>query len=217
MNKALGIIDAQRGFMPESEGTKLNYKGFGELAVPNGEYIVPAVNGLLAAFAARGLVTFTTQDWHPYSTAHFSDSPDFINTWPRHCVAETEGAKLHPSLNLPAGTKRFYKGFTPLEDATEDLSYSGFYAADKTRLTSLPESLIKENIDMLYLGGLALDYCVGKTALDFKQKLGIDVIVAIDATQGISDESSQTMLGEFARNGVRTAFSEDIIQELQRS
>lgn len=214
MNKALGIIDAQRGFMAELEGAKLNYKGFGELAVPNGEYIVPAVNGLLAAFAARGLVTFTTQDWHPHNTAHFSDNPNFINTWPRHCVAETDGAKLHPYINLPAGTNRFYKGFTPLKDATEDLSYSGFYAADKTRLTSLPESLSKESIDTLYLGGLALDYCVGKTALDFKQRLGIDVIVAIDATKGITEESSQAMLAEFARHGVKTALSADIIQDL---
>lgn len=217
MNKALGIIDAQRGFMPEAEGLRLGAKGFGELAVPDGEYIVPAVNGLLAAFAAKGLKTFTTQDWHPHSTAHFSETPDYVNNWPRHCVGGTNGAKLHPLINLPLSTEHFYKGFEPLNDASEDLSYSGFYAADEARLQTLPEALRAADIQTLYLGGLALDYCVGKTALDFKKNLGINVIVAIDATKGIGEESSQAMLAEFARAGIKTALSADVIRDLERN
>ncbi|HSX16139.1 MAG TPA: hypothetical protein VLF40_05080 [Candidatus Saccharimonadales bacterium] len=93
---ALGVIDVQPGFMPAEEGLRLGLPGFGELPVPGGQEIVPKMNRLMAAFAAAGHPIFTTQDFHPRETAHFSETPDYETTWPVHCV----GGGCTGDLNL---------------------------------------------------------------------------------------------------------------------
>ncbi|HVX23879.1 MAG TPA: isochorismatase family protein [Candidatus Saccharimonadales bacterium] len=215
MTKALGIIDAQRGFMPATEEFTPNY-GFGELPVANGHEIVPILNRLIAACALAGHRVFTTQDWHPHRTAHFAAedaAPNFVTTWPVHCVDGTLGAELHPDLQLPGSRERFIKGFDALERGEDDTSYSGYYAVDPVLGHSLPELLEKHHVTEVLLGGLALDYCVGKTALDLRTKLGLDVIVAIDATRGIAPDSVDAMLDDFQRAGVQTTTTDEWLQE----
>ncbi|MEO7904303.1 MAG: hypothetical protein ABIR91_00755, partial [Candidatus Saccharimonadales bacterium] len=90
------IVDAQRGFMPATEGERLRMAGFGELGVDGGENIVAPLNRLTVAFGKLGAAIATTQDFHPATTAHFADEPNFVNTWPVHCVAGTPGSQLHP-------------------------------------------------------------------------------------------------------------------------
>jgi nicotinamidase/pyrazinamidase len=214
-NIALGIIDEQRGFMPASEGIRLGQQGFGELPVPGGEEIITPTNQLLGAFAAIGADVFTTQDWHPHITAHFSDNPDFATNWPVHCVDGTLGAELHPELELPAYRERFIKGFEPLEHGEDDTSYSAHYAEHAATGISLPEWLRHRQPETVYLAGLALDYCVGKTALDLKVKDGFDVTVVLDATRGISPESTNATLEEFAANGVKVTDTRAVLAELK--
>lgn len=213
--KAVGIIDAQRGFMPLEEGTHLHRDGFGELPVTDGESIVPVVNRLLGVYATLGYDLFTTQDWHPYDTAHFSETPNFTTTWPRHCVDGQPGAELHPNIITPPQTERFTKGSEVLEHGEDDLSYSGYYAEDPTTGGTLPEWLKNRGIKEVLLGGLALDYCVGRTALDLRTKLGLDVIVAIDATRGINDTSVKAMLEAFDEHGITTTLSDEWIDHLE--
>ncbi len=212
----LGIIDAQRGFMPESEGQRLGVAGFGELTVPHGEKIVPNICRLLNSFAMYDFSTFTTQDWHPTRTAHFSQQPDFANTWPRHCVAATPGAELHPYIELPSTNRSFVKGTEPLRSGKEDTSYSAYYAHHRWSDERLPDWLAKVNTETVYLGGLALEECVGKSALDLKKKVGVNVTVVTDATAGIAPVASRRMLQEFERAGVRTATTEQVIRAVAR-
>lgn len=214
MNKAILIIDAQRGFMPASEGEKLGLDGFGELPVQHGETTVNPVNRLLGMAATLGFETATTQDWHPYETAHFTDEgvePNFTTTWPRHCVAGTPGAELHPEIKLPRGTRRFTKGSEHLTRGEDDLSYSGYYAEDPTTGHTLPEWLKARNITEIVLGGLALDYCVGKTALDLRQKLAVDVTLALDATAPVAPETGQAMLRQLITSGVHLATTDELL------
>jgi len=215
MSKALGIIDVQRGFMPAEEGTNLNELGFGELAVPDGELVVPPANRLLAAFAGHGLLTFTSQDWHPAQTAHFSTHPDFVNNWPVHCVANSPGAELHPGLKVLPDTVAFKKGIDALLKDQKDTSYSAYFSWDKDNRT-LPDVLSRRGITEVTLGGLALDYCVGKTAIDLKTRIPhMEVTVAIDATKGITDEASEHMLEDFKNFGIQTKSTDQIIAELE--
>lgn len=214
--KALGIIDAQRGFMPAAEGQRLQQPGFGELPVENGQDIVLPVNRLLNAYAENHLQTFTTQDWHPSKTAHFAEEPNFTTTWPKHCVAGTDGAKLHPELELPEFNIRFVKGFEALLRGEDDTSYSGFYAqAENIDQTALPHFLQGRGIKEVVLGGLALDYCVGKTALDLRTRIGMEVTVAIDATRGIADESQAAMLEELGAVGIKIATVAEILETIE--
>lgn len=212
--KAIGIIDAQRGFMPKTEGERLKIAGFGELPVINGEQIVNPINRLLSAYIVNNYGVFTTQDWHPAKTAHFNRNPNFQTTWPVHCVAGTPGAELHPNIKVPKQNTRFLKGYEPLDKGEDDNSYSGYYALNPETDTTLPQWLKDNKIKQILLGGLALDYCVGKTALDIKQKLDIDVIIALDGTRYINTNTTEEIIEEFNQNNIKLTTSEHWISEM---
>lgn len=213
-NIALGIIDAQRGFMPLEEGKRLSVPGFGELPISNGEKIVPIVNKLITRFALAQLPVFTTQDWHPADTAHFAETPNFTTTWPVHCVANTPGAELHPEISAPQSAIRIKKGMEKLQRGEDDTSYSGYNGIDESG-EALADKLKRHQVRTVVLGGLALDYCVGATAMDLRNKADIDVVVALDATRSVAQETGQTMLDSFDQNGIRTMTANEIIQQLE--
>lgn len=210
---AFGVIDAQRGFMPAAEGVRLGVAGFGELPVAGGEQIVGNVNKLMAAVALRGGQVFTTQDWHPRETAHFADEPNFTTTWPVHCVGDTPGAALHPELNLPTGTMQFKKGTDVLARGEDDNSYSGYYGRNEQG-ELLGDVLSQQGITRIILGGLALDYCVGRTAIDLRTRFGAEVTVVTDATRGIADASVDAMIAQFDQLGIQTTTTDAMLQEL---
>ncbi len=82
---------------------------------------------LLATKAYATVVA--TRDHHIDPGAHFSDTPDFVDSWPRHCVVGTPGEEFHPPLEPALFDEIFYKG----EYAA---AYSGFEgaSADGVRL-----------------------------------------------------------------------------------
>lgn len=215
MQEALIIIDAQRGFMPAEEGERLEIAGFGELPIRDGEQIVRPINQLIEAFAGKQALVITTQDWHPAQTAHFAEKPNFTTTWPTHCVADTLGASLHPQVTLPAAIKQYIKGTEALIDGADDTSYSAYYATNQEKTTTLPELLQKYDIHKITLAGLALDYCVDKTAQDLRIKLGLDVSVAIDATRGISEATSQAAKDTWHSLGIHIVNTQDIIARIK--
>ena len=108
MSRALIIVDVQNDFC---EGGSLAVKGGAELAGAISEY-VDAHHGQFDHVVA-------TQDWHVDPGAHFSDDPDFVDSWPKHCVAGTRGAELHPDLDTEYIQAYFRKG-------QYTAAYSGF-------------------------------------------------------------------------------------------
>jgi len=196
-----GLIDVQCGFMPASEGMRLGRPGFGELAVPTGEALVPLLNQLTSTAGASGLQIFTTQDWHPQATAHFAEVPNYTTTWPVHCVAGSAGAALHPDLVVPTGAHQFIKGMEVLQDGADDTSYSGWNGATRDGLT-LAAYLAAQHTHTVYLAGLALDYCVAHTALDVLQKGGYTVVVIEDATRPVAPATGAAMRARLLQAGV---------------
>jgi nicotinamidase/pyrazinamidase len=203
---AYGIIDAQAGFMP----VQVAVAGTGELGVGEGDLIIPLVNQLTQYALGCGWDVFTTQDWHPAQTAHFSATPNFTTTWPVHCVAGTAGATIHPEIAVPASATIFHKGMEVLNDGADDTSYSGYYAHTDDGLT-LPAWLVQRQISHVYLVGLAFDYCVGSTALDLVQRCGVAVSVIIDATRPVAMASQQTMLARMAAAGVTVTTTNEVM------
>jgi len=157
---ALVIVDVQNDFLPG-----------GNLAVPNGDQVVPVLNRYIAAFAAKQLPIFATRDWHPADHCSFQAQG---GPWPPHCIADSEGAAFAPSLKLPAGTTVISKAVTQDKDA-----YSGFEGTDlDARLRDL-------GAQRLLIGGLATDYCVLNTV---KDALGHDyeVLLLTDAIRAVN-------------------------------
>ena len=195
-NEALIVVDVQNDFC---EG--------GALAVPGGNAIVPRVNQLIAHHDHVVL----TQDWHPaghasfaashegaepFSTRPFSYGPQTL--WPTHCVQGTKGAEFHPDLESTKAEMIVRKGFHRGID-----SYSAFRENDRMTRTGLDGYLKARGIMKIELCGLALDFCVGWSALDALQA-GFDVSVAVDATAAIDlDGSRKRILAEMRQGGIK--------------
>jgi nicotinamidase/pyrazinamidase len=175
MAEALIIVDFQNDF---TSG--------GALAVSNGDEIAERVNRLAAD--ERFALVLATRDWHPADHGSFQERG---GPWPVHCVQETEGAQLHPSLDQANVDVIVDKGQDP-----ETEGYSGFEG------TNLGELLRERDIDQVTVVGLATDYCVKNTALDALRE-GFEVVVDTEGVRGVdaNDGDSERALEELRQAG----------------
>ena len=146
---ALIVVDVQNDFADPGGG----------LSVAGGTDVIPVLNREIASARAAGAIVVYTQDWHPPSTPHFAKDGGI---WPVHCVADSWGAELHPTLVVDGPVVR--KGVRG-EDG-----YSGFTTRDPGTGTEAPtglEDLLRDHgAQRVVVGGLATDYCIKATALD---------------------------------------------------
>jgi nicotinamidase/pyrazinamidase len=196
MSRALIIVDVQNDFC---EG--------GSLAIKGGADVAGAISEYVDAHHLQFDHIVATQDWHIDPGAHFSESPDLIDSWPPHCVAGTRGAELHPDLDTEYIQAYFQKGqFTAAysgfegilapEDAvpTGDTKLGAMplpddaaaFAADEDAI-GLDDWLQSHDVEDVVIVGLATDYCVMATSLDAVQA-GYSVTVIRDLTAGIADD-----------------------------
>ena len=183
MGRALIIVDVQNDFC---EG--------GSLAVAGGAAVASAVNDLTAGEEYDAIVA--TSDFHVSPGDHFSENPDFVSTWPAHCVAGTEGAALHPNLDQGPIEAVFRKG-------RYEAAYSGFEGrtgADADGAT-LQDWLAERDVDTVDVCGIATDHCVRATALD-AANLGLRTRVLLDFTAGVAPDTTAVALTELGEAGV---------------
>ena len=176
MSRALIVVDVQNDFC---EG--------GSLAVSGGAAVASGISELLGSEHGYDHVV-ATQDHHIDPGAHFSENPDYIDSWPVHCVAGTPGADFHPKLvNRP-----FEAVFTKGEYAA---AYSGFEGAADGE--SLAEWLADHEVSEVDVVGIATDYCVRATALD-AAAAGLKTRVLLDLTAAVAPGRLDATLADFA-------------------
>src|ERR687893_3038537 len=145
MSRALIIVDVQNDFC---EG--------GSLAVDGGAAVAAGISGALTNGPWDHVVA--TKDYHIDPGAHFGNPPDYVDSWPRHCVVGTPGSEFHPDLTTDRVEAIFHKG----EHAA---AYSGFEGhADDGEC--LADWLRRHGVDRVDVVGIATDHCVRATALD---------------------------------------------------
>jgi nicotinamidase/pyrazinamidase len=175
---ALIVVDVQNDFC---EG--------GSLAVAGGA----AVAAEVAARYGDYDQVVATRDYHVDPGAHFSDQPDFVDSWPVHCVAGTPGASFHPALDVAGIQAVFSKG----EYAA---AYSGFEGATPDG-TTLLDWLRAHNVSDVDVVGIATDHCVRATALDAAAN-GFRTRVLLDLTAGVAAPTVETALARLRDAGV---------------
>ena len=186
MSRALFIIDVQNDF---TEG--------GALGVDGGAAVAAGITNLLAQHPDRYDHVFASRDWHDADSdngGHFAlgAEPDFVATWPVHCVADTPGAEYHPALNTDAVTVHVRKGQgSPAYSIFEGRTDDGSTVADKL------DELGVIDIDVV---GIATDHCVRASALDALEH-GRGVRVLTDLVAGVGKESSTAALAELGHAG----------------
>jgi len=178
---ALIIVDVQNDFC---EG--------GSLAVTGGTEVAHGINALLAGATEYAHVV-ATKDFHIDPGSHFSEHPDYVDSWPVHCVAETAGADFHPDLHTDPIEAVFTKG-------QYCAAYSGFEGAQDDG-TSLADWLRARDVDRVDVVGIATDYCVKATAAD-AVAAGFTTRVLLDLTAGVSPASTAAAVDALRAAGV---------------
>lgn len=197
MNKALIVVDVQPDFLPG-----------GPLGVPDGDKVIPELIKMMDDVD----VIVLTRDWHPEDHVSFSDEPEFVDgSWPKHCVNFTPGAIFHHDILVTAQSTGkpvvlVHKGFEQDMEA-----YSGFDGrvvsvlnepqGEDFRDSTLEHTLRTLGVGDVYVGGLALDYCVKATALDSVAKQ-FATSVYLKATRPVGLVSGGLALLELTSNNV---------------
>ncbi|MEU2391343.1 isochorismatase family protein [Streptomyces sp. NPDC007369] len=186
MLRALIIVDVQKDFC---EGGSVPVKGGADRAAAIAELVRHA--GDEYAFVVA------TRDHHIEPGGHFSENPDFQDSFPVHCVVGSEGSEFHPD-------------FAPAVDSghVDEVFFKGAYSASKSGFegstqdgTALSAWLRARDVDGLDVVGIATDHCVKATALD-AVRAGFTVRILLDYTAGVAADTTRTALDELRRAGV---------------
>jgi nicotinamidase/pyrazinamidase len=182
--RALLIVDVQNDF---TEG--------GSLAVAGGAGVARAITEHVHAHRGDYVAVAGTCDWHVDPGSHFSDHPDYVDTWPRHCVAGTAGAQSHPAVDTGAVDAWFTKG----EHAA---AYSGFEGATDSggERVGLGAWLRERQVDAVDVVGIATDHCVRATALDAVSE-GFSTRVLLGLTAGVARATTDSALEQLRGAG----------------
>jgi nicotinamidase/pyrazinamidase len=219
-------IDMKRGFMPLVEGLRLGVEGFGELPVESAPRIVPVANKVVEVALDHNLAVIDVGDAHPEHTAHFSDNPNFVDTWPQHCVDGTPGAESHPELVTVHDPRvlHFKKGDVAARTPAEDNSYTAALAHRTDPETGvdqlLPDYLRAHGIWRVIEYGLteSLDkhLCLGTSALDLLAQ-GFQVAIVEDAMEPLVPGTKDECLRRLGQAGIQIINSHEAVAELART
>lgn len=209
--RALILVDIQNDFLPG-----------GALEVPGGDKIIPLINHLQPFFQ----LVVATQDWHPADHGSFAANHpgttvgDLVDLngltqvlWPVHCVQGSEGAALSQELDATRIRKIFVKG----TDSGID-SYSGFFDNGHRKATGLENYLRDQQVDEVFIVGLAADYCVKFTALDSRAS-GFKTYVVTDATRGVNLSTNDTReaFSQLEAAGIHLISSAEVVEMMMVS
>ena len=200
MARAIVIVDVQNDFCDDYANP---IPGHG-LPVAGGGAVALRLGTWLPDVADRYAIVVTTQDWHDDPGAHFAPSPltpNYIDTWPVHCAAGTEGAELHPSI---ANALRAHAPLA-IRKGQRAAAYSGFEGVT-TDDRDLHRALCDADIDAIDVVGIATDHCVHATAAD-ALRLGYRVRVLVDLCAGVAPDTTADRLADLARRGAEITWS----------
>ena len=182
MSRALVVVDVQNDFC---EGGSLAVEGGHDVAAAVGEH-------------ARGYpVVVASQDWHIDPGDHFSDDPDFVHSWPVHCVADEQGSEFHPLLDTSSVQAVFRKG----AHAAAYSAFEGTTPGPDGEPVRLAVWLRAAGVDAVDIAGIATDHCVRATALDAAAE-GFETRVLLDLVAGVAPQTTTAAIDEMRAAGV---------------
>ncbi|GAA2385267.1 isochorismatase family protein [Nonomuraea africana] len=179
MSTALIIVDVQNDFC---EG--------GSLPVSGGAEVAAAISEHVASHRYDHVVA--TRDYHIDPGSHFHAEPDFVRTWPAHCVVGTQGADFHPAFDTSKVEEVFSKG-------ANEAAYSGFEGSSPAG-QPLGEWLAERKVHTVDVVGIATDHCVRATAMDAVEH-GLAVRVLLGLTAGVSRQTTEVALAQLRDAG----------------
>lgn len=182
-NSCLIVIDLQNDFCSN-----------GSLEICKNEEIAPPVNFLINYFYDAKKIVLASKDWHPQNHISFRENQNIykfsdLSVWPKHCVKNTYGSEFIAELETQKISEIFIKGFIPEMEQYSVLKSVNQNLASQTML----EYLKQKHIKTVYLCGIALEYCVISSALDFV-KNHFECYLILNATVSASKQAFEEVL-----------------------
>ena len=180
----------------------------GKLYVPGAKHTIPAMQRLVDAARASGIVHVASADDHELTDAEISDEPDFLNTYPPHCLRGTRGA-----LKIPETEQE-----NPVPLTLELLPERYLEGREFLILTKTFDVFTNPNTDVLLdrldpdevvVFGVATDVC-DDAAIRGLLARGRKVTFVEDAARGLDDERAAICAAFWRENGVEFTTSEVI-------
>jgi len=199
MKRLLWDVDTQVDFIDAN----------GKLAVPDAEARVPAMARLVEWARREGIPHVASADDHELTDPEISESPDYADTFPPHCLRGTRGADKIAATEqtdpVPLGAtevpEQWLRG---REFLIHKKHFDVFTNPNTERLLEHFEP------DEIVLFGVATDIC-NDAAIKGLRKRGYDVTFVEDASCGLDDERSQACIVDWQGGGVRIATVGDVV------
>ena len=190
----------------------------GKLYVPDSEQIIPALKRLTDTAHARGLRIIASADDHVPGHRELSESPDFRQTFPEHCMRGTKGQTKIPETRLREPLE--------IEPGREDPAALGdrvrSHPGDVLLLKHWFDVFTNENVETVLgilapravvLYGVAQDVC-NKYALEglLKRYPHLQLYAVSDAMKPIDRNVAQRLLDQWAQQGVHIVKTREIVE-----
>jgi nicotinamidase/pyrazinamidase len=180
----------------------------GKLYVPGAEETVPAMKRLVDAARAAGVVHVASADDHELTDAEISTEPDFLTTYPPHCLRGTRGARKIPEteqedpvpLALELVPELYLEG---REFLLLKKSFDVFTNPNTERI------LDRLGPDEIVVFGVATDVCDDAAIRGFLAR-GLKVRFVEDAARGLDDERVAIRTTVWRENGVEFTTASEV-------
>ena len=158
----------------------------GKLYVPGAELLKPKWKKLTQLAKIKSLVVVNTADWHYSDSAELSQNPDFVNSFPAHCMANTSGAEFvqetNPENPLVINWEKESEITKEIIDSQKHQNYvirkDAFDVFKGNRFTEQLLKMISPKTVIVY--GVTTNVCVNDAVLGLAQRVN-RVIVVEDA------------------------------------
>jgi nicotinamidase/pyrazinamidase len=201
-------VDTQVDFMLPS----------GTLAVPGAAGLLPNLGRLTAAARAAGITIVHTADDHDLHDEEISVDPDFVETFPAHCLRGTPGADRLPETAVAPGAADI-----PPDGAGVDMAV----------VAAAPEVVLRKNRfdafsnpatvpllralapDRVVVYGVALEVC-DRYAVEGMLAVGagFEIVLVEDAVAALDPVRGKELLREWRERGVRLASTDEVLDEV---
>ena len=205
--RILWDVDTQVDFMEPT----------GKLYVPGANDVAPAMERLVDAARAAGLVHVASVDDHELTDPELSDAPDFTNTYPPHCLRGTRGAEKILETKqrdpLPLSLVPYPPGLLPRLVAGRRelvLLKKSFDVFTNPNADPLLDALDPEEIVVF---GVATDVCDDAAIRGFLRR-GRRVSFVEDAARGLDEARTAACRAAWRAGGAAFSTVEEVIASL---
>jgi len=192
----------------------------GNLYVPGAEEIIDKVSETRRLALDNGFSMLGDIDWHSRQNAEISDSPDFKQTFPPHCMAGSPGAERVGYLGK-VRIEYVEIDKTPQDALKKLVDKEQFHVViKKNSLDVFDNPTADAIVELLRPGqvvvfGVALDFCVYCALRGLLKHKVTRPAVLKDVTKGLGERPEQEIFDELSDMGVEIIELADLKRQLQ--